>query len=122
MRGPLRYITENVGHIVGLAEPAIGAGYLRFVLSSTPALFGFPERRPLDEGSDLGPVSPYGASKMTVEQALDWAVRLRNLRFASLRYFNAAGANPGGRLGEDHNPETHLTQTPSMRRWAMDHR
>lgn len=108
MRDPLRYITENLSNTLGLADAAIRAGCLRFVLSSTAALFGFPERLPIDEAARLGPVSAYGESKLMAERGLEWAEQVHGLRSASLRYFNAAGADPKGRLGEDHNPETHL--------------
>jgi UDP-glucose 4-epimerase len=80
----------------------------RFVLSSTAALFGTPDRMPIDEDTSIDPGSPYGDSKWMLERALAWAERIHGLRFACLRYFNAAGADPEGRLGEDHRPETHL--------------
>jgi len=105
---PLRYISENVSNTLGLAEEAVKAGCLRFVLSSTAALFGDPDGALMHEGSRLDPVSAYGESKLMAERGLDWADRVHGLRSASLRYFNAAGADPQGRLGEDHNPETHL--------------
>jgi len=108
MREPLRYMTENLNSTAAVADAAVRAGCRKFVLSSTAALFGFPERIPIDEQQRLGPVSPYGESKLICERALDWADRLHGLRFASLRYFNAAGADPSGRAGEDHDPETHL--------------
>jgi UDP-glucose 4-epimerase len=108
MREPLRYIAENVGHSLRLAEAAIRAGCLRFVLSSTAALFGEPERLPIDEDCRIAPTNPYGDSKRMVEEGLAWAARIHGLRVASLRYFNAAGADPAGRAGEDHDPETHL--------------
>ncbi|WP_458096725.1 UDP-glucose 4-epimerase GalE [Roseomonas sp. WA12] len=108
MREPLRYITENLGNTLGLAEAAVKAGVLRFVLSSTAALFGLPQNIPIDEEELKAPVSPYGESKLMAERGLEWADRIHGLRSASLRYFNAAGADPGGRLGEDHDPETHL--------------
>jgi len=108
MREPLRYMAENLATTTAVANAAVRAGCLRFVLSSTAALFGFPERIPIDEQQRLGPVSPYGESKLMCERALDWADRVHGLRFASLRYFNAAGADPAGRAGEDHDPETHL--------------
>jgi UDP-glucose 4-epimerase len=108
MREPLRYLTENTLTTLSLAEVAVKAGCLRFVMSSTAALFGFPERLPIDEEAPIAPVSAYGESKLMAERGLDWADRVHGLRSASLRYFNAAGADPGGRLGEDHNPETHL--------------
>jgi UDP-glucose 4-epimerase len=108
MREPLRYIAENVGNTLWLAEAAVRAGVLRFVLSSTAALFGLPQRIPIDEEEAMAPVSSYGESKLMAERGLEWADRVHGLRSASLRYFNAAGADPGGRLGEDHDPETHL--------------
>ncbi|WP_376094436.1 UDP-glucose 4-epimerase GalE [Roseomonas sp. CCTCC AB2023176] len=108
MRDPLRYIAENVTNTMSLARAAVRAGVDRFVLSSTAALFGCPERLPIDEDATLDPVSAYGASKLMAEQGLDWAYRAHGLRSASLRYFNAAGADPAGRSGEDHDPETHL--------------
>jgi UDP-glucose 4-epimerase len=108
MAQPLRYLVENLSNTLTLAETAVQAGCLRFVLSSTAALFGYPDNEPMHEGSRLEPVSAYGESKLMAERGLDWADRVHGLRSASLRYFNAAGADPGGRLGEDHNPETHL--------------
>ncbi len=108
MRQPLRYMAENLANMSAVAGAAVQAGVRKFVLSSTAALFGFPERIPIDEEQRLGPVSPYGESKLMCERALDWAEKIHGLRFASLRYFNAAGADPAGRAGEDHDPETHL--------------
>jgi UDP-glucose 4-epimerase len=108
MREPLRYIAENVGNTLWLADEAVRAGVRRFVLSSTAALFGLPQRIPIDEDERKAPVSPYGESKLMAERGLEWAASIHGLRSASLRYFNAAGADPEGRLGEDHDPETHL--------------
>jgi len=108
MRDPLHYIAENVAHSLRLAEAAIRAGCLRFVLSSTAALFGDPDRVPIDEACRIAPSNPYGDSKRMVEEGLAWAERIHGLRVASLRYFNAAGSDPAGRAGEDHDPETHL--------------
>ena len=108
MREPLRYCAENLSNSLRLAEAAVRAGCLRFVLSSTAALFGNPERTPIDEAAKLAPTSAYGESKLMVERGLAWADGAHGLRSACLRYFNAAGADPGGRLGEDHEPETHL--------------
>jgi UDP-glucose 4-epimerase len=78
------------------------------VLSSTAALFGNPQRIPIEEDDCIDPGNPYGESKLMLERTLYWAGQIHGLRSASLRYFNAAGADPGGRLGEDHSPETHL--------------
>ena len=108
MREPFRYIASNVGTGVRLIEACVRHRVPRFVLSSTAALFGLPERLPIDEDTRIDPGSPYGESKVMLERTLLWADRVHGLRSACLRYFNAAGADPGGRLGEDHNPETHL--------------
>lgn len=108
MREPLRYCAENTANSLWLAEAAVQAGVRKFVLSSTAALFGEPERIPIAEEAPVRPGSAYGESKLMVERGLAWADRVHGLRSACLRYFNAAGADPEGRLGEDHRPETHL--------------
>lgn len=108
MREPLRYMAENAANALWLADAAVRAGCLRFVLSSTANLFGEPERIPIDEDTRIEPGSAYGESKLMIERGLIWAERVHGLRYAALRYFNAAGADPKGRLGEDHEPETHL--------------
>jgi UDP-glucose 4-epimerase len=108
MREPYRYLAENTRNGVALIEAAVAHGVKRFVLSSTAALFGAPTTIPIPEQEPIDPGSPYGESKAWLERALVWAERIHGLRSACLRYFNAAGADPGGRLGEDHRPETHL--------------
>lgn len=108
MRIPMRYIADNVGQAMNVVEAAVAAGCTRFVLSSTAALFGEPERIPIAEDATIAPGSAYGESKYMIERGLDWAQRVHGLRYAALRYFNAAGADPAGRFGEDHDPETHL--------------
>ena len=108
MKQPMRYMAENLATTAAVSDAAVNAGCRKFVISSTAALFGFPERIPIDEEQRLGPVSPYGESKLMCERALEWAERIHGLRFATLRYFNAAGADPAGRAGEDHDPESHL--------------
>jgi len=108
MRQPLHYVRANVNNSVGLAEAAVKAGVLRFVFSSTAAIFGVPRDIPIAEDAPAVPVNPYGESKLMVEKALGWAQSAHGLRSACLRYFNAAGADPAGRAGEDHDPETHL--------------
>ena len=108
MRAPLPYLSANVGNGLRLIDACIRHGVRRFVRSSTAALFGQPDRSPIDEGARIEPGSPYGESKWMLERALLWADRVHGLRSAVLRYFNAAGADPAGRLGEDHRPETHL--------------
>lgn len=108
MKEPLRYCRENVANSLFLAETAARAGCTKFVLSSTAAVFGVPREVPITEEAPTTPVNPYGLSKLMVEQALAWAEGAHGLRSAALRYFNAAGADPAGRAGEDHDPETHL--------------
>ena len=108
MREPLRYIGENLTGVTAVAGAAVQAGCRKFVLSSTAALFGFPDSVPIDEAQQLNPASAYGESKLVCERALAWADKVHGMRFAALRYFNAAGADPDGRAGEDHDPETHL--------------
>jgi UDP-glucose 4-epimerase len=108
MRDPLGYLATNAGNGLRLIDACIRHRVPRFVLSSTAALFGSAGAAPIDETAPIDPGSPYGESKWMLERALLWAERVHGLRHAVLRYFNAAGADPDGRLGEDHRPETHL--------------
>ena len=108
MREPFRYLRENVMTGLVLIDACVRHGVQRFVLSSTAALFGVPSGSLLSETAPVDPGSPYGESKWMLERVLLWAERVHGLRSACLRYFNAAGADPRGRLGEDHDPETHL--------------
>ena len=108
MREPFRYLRDNVLTGITLIEACVRHGVKRFVLSSTAALFGTPTGDLLAETTPIDPGSPYGESKWMLERVLLWAERVHGLRSACLRYFNAAGADPQGRLGEDHRPETHL--------------
>ncbi len=108
MRQPFRYLLDNTRNGIALIEACVRHRVPRFVLSSTAALFGAPDTVPITEAAPIDPGSPYGESKWMLERALAWADRIHGLRSACLRYFNAAGADPRGRLGEDHRPETHL--------------
>lgn len=108
MRLPFRYLIENGVNGMRLIEACVRHKVMRFVLSSTAALYGTPRTVPITEDATLAPESPYGDSKWMLERALLWAERIHGLRYASLRYFNAAGADPKGCLGEDHRPESHL--------------
>ena len=108
MQQPMRYMRENAGSGFTLIDAAVRHGVPRFILSSTANLFGEPDTIPIPEEARLSPSSPYGESKLMVERALYWAGQRHGLRSACLRYFNAAGADPKGRIGEDHAPETHL--------------
>jgi UDP-glucose 4-epimerase len=109
MRMPLHYVRENLSNAMNLAEAAVNAGCLRFVLSSTAALFNPPEDgSAISEDAVPDPQNAYGDSKLMIERGLAWAEQAHGLRFAALRYFNAAGCDQEGVLGEDHDPETHL--------------
>ncbi len=108
MQQPLRYLSDNAGGGFTLIDAAIRHGVRRFILSSTANLFGEPDTVPIPEDATIRPSSPYGESKLMIERALFWAGERFGLRSACLRYFNAAGADPHGRIGEDHDPESHL--------------
>ncbi len=105
---PLDYYANNVAGSLALIDVAIAHGTLAFVLSSTCATYGVPKSMPITESTPLGPINPYGASKMMVERILADAGVAHGLRWAALRYFNASGADPDGDLGECHDPEIHL--------------
>jgi UDP-glucose 4-epimerase len=108
MRLPMRYLRENAANGFTLIEACARHGIGRLVFSSTAALFNATDGRPIAEDAPVDPQSPYGDAKWMVERALHWAGVTHGLRSARLRYFNAAGADPAGRLGEDHRPESHL--------------
>ncbi|MDP9173391.1 MAG: UDP-glucose 4-epimerase GalE [Planctomycetota bacterium] len=106
---PLMYFHNNVSTTVNVLEAMKEAGVNRFVFSSTCATYGNPDKVPITEDEKKAPVSPYGRSKLMVEQILaDEAASSKTFKFAALRYFNAAGAAMDGAIGEDHDPETHL--------------
>jgi len=106
MRSPERFFAVNTGGSLRLLDTLAGAGVERFVLSSTAAVYGDPERVPISEDDRTEPTNAYGESKLLIERALAWLHRIHGLRYAALRYFNAAGAT--GDRGERHDPETHL--------------
>lgn len=108
MEQPFLYLGDNVRNALNLLEEAVAHGVKRFILSSTANLFDAPERMPIDEEERIVPGSPYGESKNLIERILFWLDRTQGVRYAALRYFNAAGASPTGERGEDHDPETHL--------------
>ena len=108
MEQPFKYIGDNVTNGLNLLRAAVQAGVRRFILSSTANLFDQPERMPIDEEERIIPGSPYGESKFILERMLHWLDRIYGMRYAALRYFNAAGAAPDGSRGEDHTPELHL--------------
>jgi UDP-glucose 4-epimerase len=115
MIAPERYFSNNAVNTLTLLEAMLAHKVRDFVFSSTAAVYGNPERTPIEEGDRLRPASVYGESKLMVERMLDWFNRTHGLRYASLRYFNAAGASAD--LGEDHSPESHLI--PSVLKVAL---
>ncbi|HET9887827.1 MAG TPA: UDP-glucose 4-epimerase GalE [bacterium] len=106
MENPGKYFGNNLGGGVHLLDAAVTAGARGFVFSSSAATYGDPESIPIREDAPTIPTNAYGESKLLFERILAWYSRLKNLRYASLRYFNAAGATE--ERGEDHEPETHL--------------
>lgn len=106
MVNPERFFTVNTGGSATLVHALLDHGVERFVLSSTAAVYGEPVEVPIPETHPLAPTNAYGESKLLVERMLDWHHRLRGLRYAALRYFNAAGAVADA--GERHDPESHL--------------
>ncbi|MFT8519229.1 UDP-glucose 4-epimerase GalE [Acetobacter syzygii] len=109
MADSFHYLRQNYVTGLNLVQACAAHGVKKIVFSSTAALFGGPERaEPIPETALVQPDSPYGESKFMVERILHWADRLYGVKSACLRYFNAAGADPPGRAGEDHRPETHL--------------
>jgi len=106
VRDPARYYRDNVAGGVALLEAARAAGVTRLVFSSTAAVYGVPDRTPIEEDDPLRPINTYGETKRTFEAALHWYGEAYGFRSVVLRYFNVAGAT--ARLGEVHRPETHL--------------
>ena len=107
MKEPFLYLDRNIRCGLNLMRAAVDYGTDRFILSSTANLFGLPDEMPITETTSIDPGSPYGESKRVLERYLHWMDEIHGLKFAALRYFNAAGA-PGPNHGEDHDPETHL--------------
>ena len=108
MHEPGLYFRNNVASTLNLLDTMRLCGVQTIVFSSTCATYGNPERVPISEDHPQHPVNPYGESKFMVERLLYWFGCLHGLRWIALRYFNAAGADPDGHLGEKHDPETHL--------------
>ena len=105
---PRKYFHNNVEGGLSLLNAAVDAGVKKIIFSSTCAVYGEVAKVPIDENIPREPVNPYGVTKLFFEQALEAYDRAYGMRFASLRYFNAAGADDSGEIGELHDPETHL--------------
>lgn len=108
MRDPQKYYQNNVGGSLNLLGAMISAGVKRIVFSSTAATYGEPEYVPIDENHPQKPINPYGSTKLMVERVMDDYDMAYGLKSVRLRYFNVAGADPSGLVGEWHEPETHL--------------
>ena len=108
VENPRKYFQNNVEAALALLNACIDCGVLKFIFSSTCAVYGVPQKVPITEDNPRVPINPYGVTKLFFENALEAYGRAYGLRFASLRYFNAAGADESGEIGELHQPETHL--------------
>ena len=108
MQYPEKYFSNNVVNTLNLLDVMKNCGAGNIVFSSTCATYGVPTRLPIDEQHPQHPVNPYGESKLFVERVLQWYEVAHGIKSVPLRYFNAAGADAEGEIGEDHTPETHL--------------
>lgn len=108
VENPIKYYHNNVSGTISLLQAMQKAKVNNFVFSSTCATYGIPEKSPIDESFPQNPVNPYGDSKLMVEKILQESARAYGLQCVALRYFNAAGSDPELRIGECHDPETHL--------------
>ena len=108
VREPAKYYRNNVAGTLGVLEAMAVEGVTALVFSSTCATYGEPTETPIPESHAQRPINSYGASKLVIEQALPHFERAHGLKSTALRYFNAAGADPDGEIGEDHHPEIHL--------------
>ena len=130
MTDPARYFHNNTVGSLTLLDAMCDVGIDRIVFSSTCATYGIPAEVPISEATPQSPVNPYGESKLMVERVLDWYDQAYETKSVSLRYFNAAGADRDGEIGEDHEPETHLIplaikaalgQGPALRIFGTDY-
>ena len=108
MKNPLKYYNKNLCGTEVLLESMVEHGIDKIVFSSTAATYGEPESLPILETARTLPTNCYGETKLSMEKMFKWTSKAYNLRYVSLRYFNACGAHPNGKIGEAHNPETHL--------------
>lgn len=108
MKNPLKYYNNNLCGTEVLLESMVEHGIDKIVFSSTVATYGEPESIPILETARTLPTNCYGETKLSMEKMFKWISKAHNLRYVSLRYFNACGAHPNGKIGEAHNPETHL--------------
>ncbi|WP_431804093.1 UDP-glucose 4-epimerase GalE [Halobacillus andaensis] len=105
---PLKYYDNNLNGAICLLKTMADHNVKRIVFSSTAAAYGEAERIPIEENEPTIPTNPYGETKLAIEKMLRWTEQAHDIKYVVLRYFNVAGADPKGRIGEDHRPETHL--------------
>lgn len=108
MRNPLKYYENNLSGTLSLLSCMVESDVKFAVFSSSAAVYGEPKRIPISEDDPTEPTNTYGETKLAMEQMFKWTAAAHNIKYVSLRYFNACGAHPHGRIGEDHDPETHL--------------
>ena len=108
MLRPRQYFDNNVTRTFGLFEALLDSSVKHVIFSSTCSIYGIPRHAPITEAHPRNPVNPYGESKLMIEKALGWYAAAYGLSSMCLRYFNAAGCDPDGEIGESHDPETHL--------------
>lgn len=124
MKDPLKYYDNNVGGAISLLRAMVRHDVKKIVFSSTAATYGEPEDIPILEENPTCPTNAYGETKLAMERLFHWADAAYGIRYVSLRYFNACGADKDGRIGEDHQPETHLLplilQVANGQRAAID--
>ena len=123
MVNPLKYYDNNLCGTKVLLESLVAHGVNKVVFSSTAATYGEPVRTPIEETDPTVPTNTYGETKLAMEKMFYWTSKAHDLNYVSLRYFNACGAHKSGKIGEDHNPETHLIplilQVPNGKRDAI---
>lgn len=108
MKDPLAYFDNNVYGMLVLLQTMHKFGVSNIVFSSTAATYGEPKRVPIEESDPTFPTNPYGETKLTMEKMMKWCDKAYGMKYVALRYFNACGAHPNGKIGELHDPETHL--------------
>ena len=108
VKNPLKYYDNNVGGSISMLKAMDRHGVDKIVFSSTAAVYGEPEKQPIEETDRTEPTNPYGETKLAIEKMLKWSDKAYGIRYVALRYFNAAGSNTEVGIGEDHSPESHL--------------
>ena len=108
VKNPLKYYDNNVGGSISMLKAMDRHGIDKIVFSSTAAVYGEPEKQPIEETDRTEPTNPYGETKLAIEKMLKWSDGAYGIRYVALRYFNAAGSNTEVGIGEDHSPESHL--------------